>query len=433
MKTPYLLLSDESGNIFEAREYSMTGMSLNTPLVPAADQIIELPFGSNLFMLPERVPIGFNIKKNQFEEIPFYRGMRVFPVAAFMAPAYLQILRSAYVPNNEVRRLSLYSYTAAGWRNNKFYASGLRIDPDNRQDLVNVDIKEINKKAKGALKKYAGNRLVEHLVNNCVFNYGCPAARNFVLGRWECPIPTSPVCNCSCLGCISKQDEETGVCSSQDRIDFIPTPEEIAGYTVPHLENAERPVVSFGQGCEGEPLLVGDVIGEGIRLIRARTKRGIININTNASRPDVVERLCMAGLDSIRVSINSANKKYYDRYYRPNNYSFADVVKSLKVIRKHKRWASINYLMFPGFTDTEEEMDHLFRLIDKTGINMIQTRNLNIDPDWYIDELKLEALKQEGIGIRNWGSEIKKRYPSIKLGYFNPPLVEMNAMGFEFD
>nr|NIV12377.1 radical SAM protein [Fodinibius sp.] len=156
-----------------------------------------------------------------------------------------------------------------------------------------------------------------------------------------------------------------------------------------------------------------------------RTDKGIINLNTNASRPDVIERLCEAGLDSIRASINSAQKVYYDPYYSPRHYTFDDVTESLKIMRKHNRWASINYLTFPGLTDHPQEIAALEKLISETKINMIQTRNLNIDPDWYLETLGLRDLHQEQIGMRNWLSHIQNDFPWIKLGYFNPPKEKM--------
>ncbi len=75
-----------------------------------------------------------------------------------------------------------------------------------------------------------------------------------LLGRWECPVPSSPACNANCIGCISFQPEEETIISTQDRLRFKPTAEEIVEFTVPHLETAPYPIVSFGQGCEGEPL-----------------------------------------------------------------------------------------------------------------------------------------------------------------------------------
>ena len=184
-------------------------------------------------------------------------------------------------------------------------------------------------------------------------------------------------------------------------------------------------MVSFGQGCEGEPLLAGEVLVEAVRQIRQRTNKGIINLNTNASRPDVIERLCEAGLDSIRASINSAQKIYYNIYYNPRHYTFEHVIESMKIMRKYDRWVSINYLTFPGLTDHPQEIAALENLISETKINMIQTRNLNIDPDWYLDRLGLRDLPQEQIGMRNWVSHIENNFPSIKLGYFNPPIEEM--------
>jgi len=392
---------------------------------PLPDELVELPFGSNLFILPDRVPIGYDLMKNQFIELKEYQGEKVFAVSSFMAPAYLQILRSAYKTKNKAKRLSLYSYSAAGWKNGKFYASGVRIEKDTRQDLVNFNLKLIEKKAHEMLKKYSKNRLVAHLIEKCVLCYGCPAARNFVMQRWEAPIPTSPFCNSSCLGCISKQPEASGVRSSQDRIDFVPTPDEIAEFTVPHLEKAERAVVSFGQGCEGEPLLVGDVIEEAIKMIRKKTCKGIINLNTNGSLPDVVERLCKAGLQSIRVSINSFQAEYYNAYYKPKNYLFSDVIETLKTAKKNNAWTSINYLVFPGFTDSKKETELLIKHLKELKINMIQTRNFNIDPEWYIDELSLNKKKFKASGIKKWVDIIKEKAPWVKLGYFNPPKEEM--------
>jgi wyosine [tRNA(Phe)-imidazoG37] synthetase (radical SAM superfamily) len=423
---PCLLVSDLSGNIFEIPELSMVGISLNNIIVPSRKDIIPLPPGSDLFRLPGRSPIGYDPSLKKIVKFDSYRGQRVEAVGAFMAPAYLQILRAAFESNPDAPRLPLYCYTAAGWLDGAFYASGIRIDSDNRQDFENFDICHINRKATSLPAKYPGNRLVKHLVDNCVLRYGCPAARNFIMGRWECPIPTSRTCNAACLGCISKQDEDSGFPASHDRITFTPTVQEIVEFVVPHLQNAPRPVVSFGQGCEGEPLLEGELLMESIKEIRKKTSRGIINLNTNASLPKTVEKLCNVGLDSMRVSMSSAREPFYNAYYRPRGYSFSDVVESLKVIRSFNKWASINYLIFSGFTDTTNEIDALETLIKNTAFNMIQTRNLNIDPQYYIEKASLDQGNHgETIGIQNWVKHLRTRFPQVRLGYFNPPLSEM--------
>jgi len=417
---PYLVVSDGSGNIFEIPELRMVGKALNSYILPEKDDLIELPEGSDLFELPEHKAIGYNPNSKEFVEVEEYDGLPVFAIAAFMAPAYVQLYRSAYLSNSGAVTLPLYAYTAVGWQNDKFYVTGKRIDSENRQDFGNFNFDLIEKNAQVMLVKYPNNRLVSHLINNCVLQYGCPAARNLAMNRWECPVPTSPSCNADCVGCISKQPEESGVCSSQNRISFVPSVEEIVEFTVPHLEQAPKAIISFGQGCEGEPLMVAEVIEEAIKAIRKRTTKGVINLNSNASQPEKVERLFKAGLDSIRVSMNSAQKHFYEMYHQPKNYAFENVIESLKISHRHNRWSSLNYFVFPGLTDHSAEITALEKLLSDVKINMIQARNLNMDPEWYIDVLGLQDLSDEFIGVRRWISYIQKKFPGIRFGYFNP-------------
>ena len=170
-------------------------------------------------------------------------------------------------------------------------------------------------------------------------------------------------------------------------MNFKPSVEEIVEFTVPHLETAPFPLISFGQGCEGEPLLMWKTIEQAIIEIRKHTDKGSININTNGSKPDAVKRLCEAGLNSIRVSTNSARKEIYTPYYRPNNYKFEDIVESLKVVTSFGGWTSLNYFVFPGMTDSMDEYEALRKLIRETGLKMIQWRSFNIDPDWYLRKI----------------------------------------------
>jgi molybdenum cofactor biosynthesis enzyme MoaA len=270
------------------------------------------------------------------------------------------------------------------------------------------------------LRRHPDNRLVQHLVCNCDRNSACPNAHNFVLERWECPVPVSPGCNADCAGCISEQ-KGSGVRSSQDRIRFTPTVREIVEYAVPHLEKADRPMISFGQGCEGEPLLKSGLIEKAIRSVRRETDRGTIHINTNASDSEAVDRLLHAGLDSIRVSLFSARPGMYKAYHRPKNYSFLDVKESMRKARAAGAWISLNTLVLPGFTDGPEETKALIALVRKFRVDMIQTRNLNMDPDWVMDELGLRSGTGRSNGLRRWMAAVQKAAPWVRFGYFNPP------------
>jgi wyosine [tRNA(Phe)-imidazoG37] synthetase (radical SAM superfamily) len=409
-----------SGDVFEVPELAMVGAGGTEARVPGSAELIPLPLGSELFELPGRVPLGYDEQRRQVVPLRRYQGKAVVAVAAFMAPAHAQVLRAAYVvEGRDAPRLPLYAYTAAGWRAGGFWVAGHRVDRDARQDPDRFDEERIEQGRLRLLHQFPGNRLVHHLMENCVRRYGCPAARNLALGRWECPVPTSSACNARCVGCISSQPGEE-VCASQDRLDFVPTVEEIVAFTVPHLEQAPRAVISFGQGCEGEPLLQGPLLEGAIRAIRQRTERGTINLNTNGSLPQVVERLCAAGLDSIRVSLNSAQPALYARYFRPRGYTLEDVLESLRVVHRFGGLASINYFIFPGLTDSEPELEGLLRLIERTGIDLIQMRNLNMDPGWYLETLGADAVPAHGFGILSWMQRVRQHYPRIRFGYFNP-------------
>ncbi|MEO6962283.1 MAG: radical SAM protein [Puia sp.] len=426
MISPFLLYSDGEGNIFEDISLYATGRSGWDALpVDEADWIL-LPEGGSLYELPGRRGIGLDVATGNMRLCE-----KGWAVAAFIPPAHTGLYLAAYETNPGAPTLPLFCYTAAGWQLGRFYVPAVRIEQDIRQESVGYNENQIEAGAGNLLKAFPHNRLVKHLMENCSMTYHCPAARNFSLGRWECPVPVSPACNANCIGCISFQPQEETIHSTQDRLTFRPTAEEIVEFTVPHLQSAPFPIVSFGQGCEGEPLLMWETIRDAILEIRKHTARGSININTNGSKPASVATLCEAGLNSIRVSMNSARKHIYEAYYRPNNYVFEDIVESLRVMRRFGGWASINYFVFPGMTDSQEEYEALRELIRTTDLTMIQWRNFNIDPDWYLGKIG-RADTGEAMGIRNLMDLLKSEFPLLKFGYFNPPMERIRG-NFEKD
>jgi len=424
--SPYILYSDGKGNIFEDTSLYVTGRSGWDALPVPEEDWIELPNGGSLYELPGRRGIGIDVKTGEMRLCE-----KGFAVAAFIPPAHTGLFLAAYETEKDAPTLPLFCYTAAGWHDNKFYVPAVRIEQDIRQECEGYDSDKIKTGAEYLLQSYPHNRLVKHLMENCCMTYNCPAARNFSLSRWECPVPSSPACNANCIGCISFQPQEESIPSTQDRLTFKPSPEEIVEFTVPHLQTAPYPIVSFGQGCEGEPLLMWETIRASIIEMRKHTDRGSININTNGSKPEAVKALCDAGLDSIRVSTNSARKNIYEAYYRPNNYQFEDIVESLKVVRSYGGWASINYFVFPGMTDSVEEYEALRKLIIDTGLTMIQWRNFNIDPDWYLGKIGVTETG-EFLGVKQLMELIHEEFPKLKFGYFNPPIERIKG-NFEMD
>lgn len=149
------------------------------------------------------------------------------------------------------------------------------------------------------LRQAPGNPILRQLVR-CAAEYHCLAAENLFFGRWEAPLPVANACNSACLGCISWQPS-TAAPASHERLRYAPTAEEVVEVALPFLSAVPEAIASFGQGCEGEPLLQSDLIAEAIRRIRAATGRGTLNCNTDGSLPGRVEPIARAGLDVIQA------------------------------------------------------------------------------------------------------------------------------------
>lgn len=383
--------------------------------LPRPGDLIPLPEESELFLLPGRTALGLDPETGQVEPL------EDMAVAAFVSPAHTLTAHPAYTTQKDAPVLPLFAYGAVGYANNRFYVCAKKVDADPRQVFHGISRKVIEQKAHALMRAYPENRLMRHLAGTCALTYACPAARNLCLGRYEAPLPVSRACNARCVGCISHQETGSKICATpQNRMAFIPTVEEIVEVMLHHAANEkDRPIFSFGQGCEGEPLTEAARITEAIALFRARGGRGTVNINSNASMPEALARMAEAGLTSLRVSLNSAREETYLRYYRPNGYTFADVVRSICEAREGGVFVSLNLLYFPGVTDTEAETEALIALIRETDINCLQLRNLNIDPELYLDLMRGIVLGPH-IGFANFRKRVKKSCPAVSFGYFNP-------------
>ena len=416
------LVADQAGEIFELDGYAAVGMA-GTWLEPLSrEQTCNMPYGSELMYLPERKPVLLNIKTGRLEtlrENPYVPGENIFPVAAFNSPGYVLTRVSAYHETKTAQTLPLFSYGAVGWHKESFRSAVVLVDPEPRQDLRRMQPKDVVAGVDRMRTQLPDNRLRAHL-EKCALTYGCPAGKNFFLGRYEAPLPTAEHCNARCMGCLSLQ-KTSDIPHSQDRIAFTPSPQEIAEVALAHIRRVPKSVVSFGQGCEGDPLMAADVIEPAIHHIRLQTGEGTINMNSNGSLPVNLRRLLDAGLDSVRISINSVRKKCYDAYFRPKGYSFTDVLKSIDMALADDKFVAINYLNCPGFSDTPQEFGALVRFLEKHPIHMIQWRNLNYDPIRYWDNMNTVAAHGEPIGMEKLLNRIRKQFPKLKSGYFNPP------------
>ncbi|MNH93757.1 molybdenum cofactor biosynthesis protein A [compost metagenome] len=236
------------------------------------------------------------------------------------------------------------------------------------------------------------------------------------MNRWEGGVPVSFTCNAGCFGCISEQPEDSGFPAPQTRMNFKPKVEELVEVMLEHLSTPES-IISFGQGCEGEPSTQASLIIEAIKQVLSQTKMGYININTNAGLSDHIRGIVDAGLDLMRVSTISALDDHYNAYYRPRGYTLANVEKSLIYAKSKGVITSINYLIFPGVTDREEEIEAMIEFVRRTGLKLIQLRNLNIDPESYLNIIP--KAQGELLGMKQMIEIFQEELPDVVLGSYS--------------
>ena len=151
-------------------------------------------------------------------------------------------------------------------------------------------------------------------------------------------------------------------------------------------------------------------------MMREATDKGQININTNAGYTEGIKKIVDAGLDTMRVSIISGREETYQAYYR-GSYKLADVKESIAYAKAHGVYVSLNLLLFPGLNDRPEEIEGWREFLSETKIDMIQLRNLNIDPDYFLPKMPPETAKP--IGVEGFLAFLKDEFPEVRVGSFS--------------
>jgi pyruvate-formate lyase-activating enzyme len=422
---PNMLYADAKGRVYDHPEYRMAGFSRDRAIEIRTVDLIPMPELSKLFYIPFGFPVGFDPVAGEYRTVKEVgkRGVRspCFGVAAFLEPGFVRTLLPAVDYREKTGTLPMWGYTAVGFKDGRYWVPAFKIEYNHKWDPRNYDDRKLLPAVETYKKRAGGGPLLAHLVG-CATENHCFAAKNLFFGRWEAPLPVSRKCNANCLGCLSLQSGSSCAASHQ-RISFKPSKEEIVALAVDHLDYAEEAIVSFGQGCEGEPLTEHQLIAGSIREIRKRTGRGTINLNTNGSWPERIRALAESGLDSIRISLNSARPSLYRAYYRPGGYGFDDVAASISLSRDLGLYTMINYLVFPGISDQEEEIQALIALIRKTGLNFLHLKNLCIDPRLYLKHMP--CGESPGVGMKKMVSTLEQELPDLELGYFNQPVTKV--------
>lgn len=411
----YLVYADEKGNVYD--HASLYGLARSADMIVEImeDELIPLPEGATLVSLPNTRPVGMNPETGEMVSLP--GNMQA--VGALLPQGFTRLCLPGYVKTDKEYKLPLFGYSAVVWKDGAFYVTAEQSDSPSKWNPENCDRNQVKLGVQRMTEQYPENRLYQHL-SNCALGYECLTSSNTFLNRWEGGVPVSYSCNAGCFGCISEQPDDSGFVSPQTRMNFRPRVEEIVEVMLEHLKTPES-IISFGQGCEGEPSTQAKLIIDAIKEVRSVTDMGYININTNAGLNDHIRGIVDAGLDLMRVSTISALDDHYNAYYKPRGYTLANVEKSLRYASDQGVYTSINYLIFPGVTDREEEIEAMIEFAKRTKLKLIQMRNLNIDPESYLE--LIPPAQGEILGMKQMLEIYREELPDVVIGSYThvPP------------
>ena len=370
---------------------------------------MPLPEGAELQLLPNRAALALDPEGQEVV-------LDGWAVAARIPVGCTRTLLPAFEePPEGEEYLPFFGYTAVFARGEQLFCAALRTESNPHWAPQYYHGDQLASRIETMRARFPENRILNQL-ETCALEYGCYNAQNIFFNRWEGAVTVSPACNAQCRGCISLQPKALPP-SPQERFKFKPLLEEIVELGEFHLPSKDA-IFSFGQGCEGEPLLAGDVIAQAVERLSKVEGRGTIHLNSNASLPNKVKKIVEAGLDSIRVSTNSVLPEVYTAYYQPRRYTFEDVVESTRIASEAGCHVSLNLLMMPGWIDAEEEVEALVEFVNRYQVDMIQLRTLNIDPSFYAAHVPLPRGK--AIGISALLERFRRECPNLTLGNHTP-------------
>ncbi|GAC1308014.1 MAG: radical SAM protein [Vulcanimicrobiaceae bacterium] len=401
-RAPGLAYADPKGRIYfdEARSPLADGGDIRRP---RRDELILAPRGAVPTMLPGRGPLLDD----------FSVPARRVALGALLPAGYTRLLLPAVRATANAPTLPLFGYTYACVVDDELHVAAMKTDASDDWQPRTFAVGELERIVATRRALDPQNAVLAQLAT-CSLSYACFTAQNVFLERGEAALPVSPSCNARCIGCISEQDPGAGIPSPQTRVRDETTVDELARVALAHLARVPDGIVSFGQGCEGEPLLRATTIARTIERIRAATAAGTINCNTNGSLPRALAMLIDAGLDAVRVSLNSFRPATYAAYYRPLGYGLDDVLESVRAAVARGVRTSVNLLTHPGVTDAVDELAAADDFLGSVAVTMVQTRTLNIDPERYFAAVGRPALPP--LGMREALRRIERH--GVRVGNF---------------
>lgn len=404
-RIPNLVYANKRGQIFDHTELYMAARSAGFNFVPYEIELVELPKEANLYLMQNTVPVAYNQDTTNMEDFPGGAA-----VAAILPQPYLRLFLPAYTCA-EGEQLPPMAYTAIGWLEEKFVTPALQMD---KLRPVNVNSTETAlAKAAEAKEKFPKNKLIPFL-EECISQNACSMAADIFTGGYECAIPVS-MAHCT-EPVIPSAALATG-CSGLRKLNFTPSSRDIIEVAMFYADQTKKPLITFGSACEGDPVMVAETVAKAIKVIKKNRPDATVSYIGCAGFPDKMKMLYEAGLDSVRLTVNSVNPSTYERFYRPKGFTFDGIYKSIELAHRAGVFVSLGLETLPGLNDRESETQALMDFIEAFKIDLIQMSNLDGDPNaiFQLYNFKFEEIH----GIKNMLKLLKKRFKSLKFGYYN--------------
>ena len=180
------LFADENGEIFDEPEFLGLGRIGAETILLKPQDLIPLPEGADLMLLPQRQALGFKNNK-----IVTLSGQAV---AAILPAGYTRTYLPAYQEDANTKALPLYGYTAVVLYKDELHVAALKTDDATKWNPLGFNTNQLKKLVNKTKKELADNRIVEQLAK-CSLQWHCCTAQNLFYRRWEAGVPVSPVCN----------------------------------------------------------------------------------------------------------------------------------------------------------------------------------------------------------------------------------------------
>ncbi|MDD2443553.1 MAG: radical SAM protein, partial [Desulfotomaculaceae bacterium] len=169
--------------LYDYRGMRATGRTGDRFVELVGEDLIKLPKGASLVMLPGGAPVGIS-RAGRFsllESNPWVEG-RTWAAGALLPQGYTRTLLPSFIRVEKDRPLPLLGYAAVADRGGELYVAARRTGDPYQWDPVHYNTKKLPALIKEGLGRFPQNRILNHLAR-CSMDYQCFTAQNIFYNR----------------------------------------------------------------------------------------------------------------------------------------------------------------------------------------------------------------------------------------------------------